>query len=148
MKRFPRFDVYFFPLVVVLLVATWFRLQGVTALSVSTDEGWSTWAIQPPHFEQVIDKLAHDRHPPFYFLILSYWSKLAGDSHLALRLPSILAGVLTTAIVFRMGMTPLDGQLSTGARMSRGMACSFGRCYRLRFTIPEKSAIMLGSPSG
>lgn len=103
MKRFPRFDVYFFPLVVVLLVATWFRLQGVTALSVSTDEGWSTWAIQPPHFELVIDKLAHDRHPPFYFLILSYWSKLAGDSHLALRLPSILAGVLTTAIVYRMG---------------------------------------------
>lgn len=34
---------------------------------------------------------AGDTHPPLYFLLLNLWRHLAGDSSLALRLPSVLA---------------------------------------------------------
>jgi hypothetical protein len=101
--RNPRTFVQFMPVVFVLLLAAWLRIIGGDHFPVSTDEGWSTWAIAEPTFRAIWDVLAADRHPPLYFIALGYWSRIAGDSHLALRLPSMLMGVLTVAMIYRIG---------------------------------------------
>ena len=101
--RNPRTLLQFLPVVAVLLLAAWLRVLGGDGFPVSTDEGWTTWAVSQPTFSAIVDKLAVDRHPPLYFLALGYWSRVAGDSHLALRVPSMLMGVLTVSMLYRVG---------------------------------------------
>jgi hypothetical protein len=101
--RNPRTLLQFLPVVAVLLIAAWLRIIGGGAFPVSTDEGWTTWAVSQPTFSAIVEKLAVDRHPPLYFLALGYWSRIAGDSHLALRVPSMLMGVLTVSMLYRVG---------------------------------------------
>ncbi|MFN2286313.1 MAG: glycosyltransferase family 39 protein, partial [Anaerolineae bacterium] len=42
-------------------------------------------------------------HPPFYYLIMSLWMRVAGTSEFVLRYPSVLIGVLTVVWSFRVG---------------------------------------------
>lgn len=102
-ERNPRTFWQFLPILVVLLIAAAIRIVGAGHFPVSTDEGWTTWAISEPTFSAITEKLAADRHPPLYFLMTGYWSLFAGDSHLALRFPSILLGILTVAMIYRIG---------------------------------------------
>jgi hypothetical protein len=90
------------PVVLVLLLAAALRILGAGSYPVWTDEGWSAWATADP--AQVLGIVAADRHPPLYFAALSVWRQAAGDSHLALRCLAIAGGLLTVAIVYRMGV--------------------------------------------
>lgn len=65
-----------------------------------TDEGWSIWFTEPGGFSDVYSRL--DRHPPLYFYTLLVWRDIAGDSHLALRMLSMFAGLMTVALSFRI----------------------------------------------
>lgn len=87
----------------ILLLAAAARILGAGSFPVWTDEGWSIWAISTYRLDTIVNILAADRHPPLYFLSLSAWSALAGDSRLALRLPAIFGGIVTVAITFRIG---------------------------------------------
>ncbi len=97
------FRSYYLPIVFVLFIAAALRFSGVASTPVWTDEGWSTWAMSEPTVGAIVDKLVQDRHPPLYFLAVGLWSNIAGESRIALRLPSVLVGVLTVALVFRIG---------------------------------------------
>src|SRR3982751_4724466 len=90
-------------LVGILLLAGATRIINVSTWPTWTDEGWSTWAATDHRLDVILDKVAHDRHPPLYFLALSAWSTAAGDSRLALRYLSVLSGLLVTALVYRLG---------------------------------------------
>src|SRR3954471_9525844 len=87
----------------VLLLAAATRIIHSSSYPVWTDEGWTIWAVQSHDFGTVVNTLANDRHPPAYFLALSAWSSLTGDSRLALRYLSMMIGLLTVALVYRMG---------------------------------------------
>jgi hypothetical protein len=87
----------------VLIFAAATRIINVSSWPVWTDEGWSIWATDDAHLDVVLDNLAHDRHPPLYFVALRGWRSLAGDSPLALRYLSIAAGLLTVAVTYRIG---------------------------------------------
>ncbi len=90
-------------IVLILLLATATRITNVGSWPVWTDEGWSIWATDDARLDVVLDNLAHDRHPPLYFVALRGWRSLAGDSPLALRYLSIAAGILTVAVAYRLG---------------------------------------------
>jgi hypothetical protein len=60
---------------------------------VASDHRWSA----------ILDKVGDDHHPPLFFAALSGWWSLAGDSRLALRFLAVAAGLLTTAVVYRLG---------------------------------------------
>jgi len=87
----------------VLLLAAATRIIHSSQWPVWTDEGWTIWAVQSHDFNTVVNTLANDRHPPAYFLALSAWSSLTGDSRLALRYLSMMIGLLTVAAVYRTG---------------------------------------------
>src|SRR5580765_7525291 len=86
----------------VLLLAASTRIINSSQWPIWTDEGWTIWAVQSHNFGMVVNTLANDRHPPAYFLALSAWSSLAGESRLALRYLSMMIGLLTVAAVYRI----------------------------------------------
>src|SRR5258706_10771151 len=92
------------PILIILLLAAATRIINVSQWPAWTDEGWSTYAASDHRIEVILDKVAQDRHPPLYFLSLSAWWSIAGDSRLALRLLSIMSGLLTVAVVYRIGV--------------------------------------------
>lgn len=96
--------------VLILLLATGARVWGAAARPVWTDEGWSVWAASEHSWESIIEKTRDDHHPPLFFATLSAWWSLAGPSRLALRFLAIAAGVLTTAVVYRVGADWFDAR--------------------------------------
>jgi len=51
----------------------------------------------------MFELLAHDNHPPLYFILLKPWAALFGPGDLALRGFSLLCSVATVAVVFALG---------------------------------------------
>ncbi len=48
--------------------------------------------------------IASDTHPPLYYLILRIWSLIFGYSEISLRFPSVIFGVITIFIVYKIGL--------------------------------------------
>ena len=44
--------------------------------------------------------MPNDFHPPLYYLVIHYWSLVFGNSEIALRIPSVMFGVLTICIIY------------------------------------------------
>lgn len=44
-----------------------------------------------------------DFHPPLYYIMLTGWTKIAGDSELSLRLPSVIFSLITIYFVYLIG---------------------------------------------
>lgn len=90
------------PVLAILLLAAAVRIINAGHWPVWTDEGWSTWAASDHHVDVILNRVSQDRHPPLYFLSLSAWWTLAGDSRISLRFLSIASGLLATAAVYRI----------------------------------------------
>ncbi|QPC82908.1 glycosyltransferase family 39 protein [Phototrophicus methaneseepsis] len=91
-----------FWMTIILLLAAMVRIIGSTHFSLWTDEGWTTWFVQDWSPQYTALRLIRSRHPPLYFMTLAGWQNLAGNTHIALRFLEIGAGVITTAIVYRL----------------------------------------------
>jgi len=63
-----------------------------------------------------------DVHPPLYFLLLHGWMRLAGDSVLALRLPSLWMGLIALAGTFAVGARLFDRRTGLWAMVLLGAA--------------------------
>jgi hypothetical protein len=88
-----------FWLTLILLLSALLRITGLGDQPLWIDEAYSYIAIKSP---DLIAALTRDVHPPLYFLLLEGWSVLAGISEFSLRYPSVLLGVLSTALMFQM----------------------------------------------
>lgn len=77
------------------------------------DETWSAMIASRPDWPSFWREAWLDCNPPLYYLFLAVWIELAGDSNLALRLPSIAFVVAAAAVplVWR-----LPGLSRTGRR--------------------------------
>ncbi len=65
------------------------------------DEIGTVLAAQEP-FRRVISGEALDFHPPLYYLLIHFWMKVFGTSEAAVRVPSVLFGLLLVGIVAHM----------------------------------------------
>jgi mannosyltransferase len=87
----------------ILLLTAFVRLWGLGGQSLWMDEAFShLFATLPLNLSwraMIVDAV----HPPLYYLLLRPWLALAGDGEFALRFPSALAGVLTVALLLRVG---------------------------------------------
>lgn len=84
-----------------LLLGLVVRVWGLTAHSLDFDESWSLYLARLP-LETILSKAlgqGPDPHPPLYFLMLRAWISLFGDSEVALRGLSVLAGVILVALM-------------------------------------------------
>ncbi len=94
----------------VLMVSACLRLLGIGSRPIWYDEAYSilqSSAGLGAIFEGILGRdpsgVIADQHPPGYFLALWGWIELWGDSVLSARLLSILFGVLTVWLAFRLG---------------------------------------------
>ena len=67
--------------------------------SLGSDEASSVWFSQAPAAALLL-RLC-DPHPPAYYLLLSAW-QIGGDAEFWLRFPSLLASVLSVALLIRL----------------------------------------------
>ncbi|CAG0945562.1 hypothetical protein ANRL1_02435 [Anaerolineae bacterium] len=98
-------------LFVALVVAFALRVYLLDAQSLWNDEGNSI-ALAPLSLEAIANAAAHDIHPPLYYFILHFWIPFAGITEYAIRLLSVIAGVLTVAVTFRIARVFFDEQIA------------------------------------
>jgi len=84
------------------------RLPTIGFESVWMDEAISYLAASLP-IPQILDNTVQSSHPPLYYLLLHFWQQAAPDSDAALRLLSVLWGVLLVPAVY-LTARPLLGR--------------------------------------
>jgi hypothetical protein len=85
-----------------LLLAFALRAHRLAYDSIWWDEGFSIWMGRMP-IAQMMLQTAHDAHPPLSYAMLHGWIGLVGNEEFALRMQSVLLGVLTTAAAYQIG---------------------------------------------
>jgi mannosyltransferase len=86
-----------------LLLGLGLRLSGLGRESLWLDEGFSRTMARLDVPELVAYARTADRNPPLYGLVLHVWVGVFGDGEEALRLPSVLFGVLAIAALYAVG---------------------------------------------
>lgn len=81
----------------ILILSAVVRFHDISLPYFWTDEAWTALvSVQSP--AMILFHVGHDVHPPLYFLLLHLWIQLFGDSVLALRAMSAVAGILAVAL--------------------------------------------------
>ena len=90
-------------LLAILLIAFILRVINLNQ-SLWLDEAINVLATQNFSFLGIITEYAKaDFHPPGWFIILWFWGKLFGYSEIAVRIPSVIFGVITIYITYLIG---------------------------------------------
>jgi len=84
------------------LIGLFLRLYHLSDNSLWIDEGYRIWFANFTPSEIFIQISSSDVHPPTYYLLLHYWMGLFGRSESALRFLSVLLGIATIFVVFRI----------------------------------------------
>lgn len=83
--------------------------------SLWLDEAIGALVVKSQNYLQILREFTlHDNHPPLYYLALKLWSDIFGYSEVALRSLSVLFGVLTIFLVYKIGklISPRLGALA------------------------------------
>jgi len=102
-KIYEFLNRYHLLLIGILILGLFLRLYDLDEESIWTDEGWSIHFANQPNVWEVVKIMAQDVHPPLYFVILHYWMEIFGDSEFALRLPSVIFGVGSIFVIYKVG---------------------------------------------
>jgi hypothetical protein len=79
-------------------------VTNLTNVSLWSDEGWTIAASAEPNPVAVIDEwVVPDVHPPLYFIALSGWRTVTGDTIFEMRYFSVLVSLLGVALAYRAG---------------------------------------------
>ncbi len=105
--RRPPFAVggHFFarlPIEGIVLIAFFLRCYRLADKNVWWDEGWSVWLSQKD-LAWIAFRTAMDEHPPLHYWFLHFWNFIAGTDAFAGRFISVAFGVLTIALIYRIG---------------------------------------------
>src|SRR5713101_6988209 len=86
----------------VLLLAFILRLYRLDFQSFWYDEGFSAFVAKGP-LTSISVYVFIDPHPPLYYTVLHFWMKVAGEGEFSLRFLSVALGVLSIALIYRLG---------------------------------------------
>lgn len=85
-----------------VLVAFFLRAYRLADKNIWWDEGWSIW-LAKQDFVAIALRTAADEHPPLHYWMLKGWMVLFGSSAYSGRFLSVVFGVLTVALLYRIG---------------------------------------------
>jgi len=93
----------------ILLIALAFalRVYRLDHQSLWYDEGISLHCASRGLKNLILGRYV-ENHPPLYFIFLHLWMALAGQSEFSIRFPSLIWGVLTVPLTFKLGQRLLD----------------------------------------
>jgi hypothetical protein len=108
-----------------LLLACWLGARGLDADPIWIDEWWSLYNSgitdsQPLAPAEVISRVAAEdiTQGPGYYLLLSLWAQFVGEQPPVLRALSLLLGLLTLALTYRLGRAEFGAFVGFGAAAS------------------------------
>jgi uncharacterized membrane protein len=87
-------------LIILLLTAFALRLYRLDHQEIWGDEAHSVYVTSLPLLSTVSPRI--ETNPPLYHLLLYFWVRLTGSSVFALRFLSLVLGVLTVPLVYRL----------------------------------------------
>ena len=103
-------------LLAIVVLGAALRLHGLTNQSLRNDELSSWLRSNQAGLAEVIDRgVRPDVHPPGYQILLYLVMHVSGDSETALRLPSVILGILSVLAIYLLGAyvyTPKEGVLA------------------------------------
>lgn len=102
-------------MVLVLLLASAIRLNQLDTRSLWEDEGWTLVLAEGPTISDIVQRMAVDQHPPLYFLLIHLWRDAAGNTEFALRMLSVLTGIIAVASIYQLGrqlFNPMTGLMA------------------------------------
>ena len=103
-----------FALGLILLAGFLLRVCGISSKSFFADEVFMVRMAQT-HFSSIFAIDAP--HGPLHFYILHFWSKIFGFSEFWMRLPSVLFGVLTCYLIYKIAIELTDKRTAMIAAM-------------------------------
>ena len=89
-------------LLIILAIALFLRLYNIDKKSYGLDEEYSIGLALLP-IKHLLIHPELDTHPPFYYIFLHYWIKLFGETEKSTRSLSVVFGVATIFIIYRLG---------------------------------------------
>jgi len=90
-------------ILLILFIALLLRLVSVNQ-SLWMDEAISAVVVKNYSLLEIITRFAPaDTHPPLYYMMLRLWTLVFNYSEISLRFPSVIFGVLTVFIVYKIG---------------------------------------------
>lgn len=90
-------------LILILLLAAAVRIHDLGTRSLWEDEGWTLVLSEGPTIPDIVQRMAFDQHPPLYFIAIHLWRDVAGSTEFALRMHSVLTGILAVAGIYQLG---------------------------------------------
>lgn len=102
-----RPDAYGWILIAILVLATAFRLPFLARTSLWYDEAVS-WSQSRGSLNHLFASVAADNYPPLHNFLLWLAIPVMGDSEWALRLPSVIVGVLAVWLLYLLGKEIFD----------------------------------------
>ncbi len=82
----------------ILLVAFALRLYQISVMALRADEASNLFLAAQNPADIIRPFITQDPHLPLYHILLHYWMLVAGQSELAVRFPTVFAGVLIVAL--------------------------------------------------
>ncbi len=93
-------------------VAYLLRTGTLTLQPMWVDEIYALWYVNRPFMEAMQLIISPRHNGPLYFLLLWGWRSLAGSSDFAVRYFSVLASVLTVALLWRLARDWFDARVA------------------------------------
>ena len=101
---------HLFYLLLILLLGLLLRLYNLGGESIWYDEAMSILQANRP-FMDMLAATAADNHPPLYNICLHTWILLFGDSEFAVRSLSVLFGLLTIFMTYKVSILMFDMEI-------------------------------------
>ncbi|MHA2131492.1 MAG: glycosyltransferase family 39 protein [Promethearchaeota archaeon] len=98
-----KFKKYELILLVILLTSLFIRIFELSAESLWADEFYSINLAGKSLTQIIRITSTKDFHPPLYYIILHYWTKIFGTSEFAARFPSAIFGFLSVFMIYKVG---------------------------------------------
>ncbi len=99
--------------------------------SLWLDEATSALVAQMSTADIFTKFLPGDFHPPLYYLILKAWGSVFGYSEIALRMPSVLAGVAAIFVVYKINLAAGGGKLAALLLATSGLHVYYSQEARM-----------------
>ena len=89
-------------IIAVIILAFALRIYCLDHQSIWYDEGVSVYFANQG-LRDLVAGVSADNHPPLHFFALHLWLKLAGQSEFSVRFLSLISGVLSVPLLFKLG---------------------------------------------
>ena len=97
-----KITTYGIALLGIVLIGAFLRVYHLGTQSIWFDEAYSV-GLSSLSVPQIVQAAAADVQPPLYYLLLHYWMMAFGTSESAVRLLSVLFGVLAIPMIYVVG---------------------------------------------